>query len=212
MRGGPPADTLVSSPSALPPLPSKPALVRPRHLRVWQPGRPHRDGAAQGAPTTHCCCCSALLPCAVPLRCPSAVPCHGCWLTGRLRLAPCRPRRGRVSRRAVPDAHGLAFVCCAPPQAEGPTDVVYFSPDHGGCWHKVQLPEAISIDNIRVDPKGAGSLFIVHGQVGLSCGRDGGSAGGQPQGRRQPRTTGSPGRPLFLARPGMAGFVRAVLH
>lgn len=44
--------------------------------------------------------------------------------------------------------------------------MVYFSPDNGGCWHKVQLPEAISIDNIRVDPKGAGSLFIVHGQVG----------------------------------------------
>lgn len=33
----------------------------------------------------------------------------------------------------------------APPCA----DLVYFSPDNGACWHKVQLPEALSIDNIR---------------------------------------------------------------
>lgn len=28
-------------------------------------------------------------------------------------------------------------------------DLVYFSPDNGACWHKVQLPEALTIDNIR---------------------------------------------------------------
>lgn len=59
------------------------------------------------------------------------------------------------------------LVVMAPHKAEGPTDLVYFSPDNGACWHKVQLPEALTIDNIRVDPKGSGSTFLVHGQACL---------------------------------------------
>ncbi len=30
-----------------------------------------------------------------------------------------------------------------------PAEEVYFSLDTGGCWHTVQLAEAISIQNIR---------------------------------------------------------------
>ncbi|EFN50639.1 expressed protein [Chlorella variabilis] len=53
----------------------------------------------------------------------------------------------------------------APHKLEGPTDALFLSPDQGGCWHKVALPEAMSVENIRVDPKGGGHVFLVHGQA-----------------------------------------------
>jgi hypothetical protein len=37
----------------------------------------------------------------------------------------------------------------APHKLEGPTDALFITPDHGGCWHKVALPEAMTVDNIR---------------------------------------------------------------
>ncbi len=41
------------------------------------------------------------------------------------------------------------IIAMAPHKLEGPTDAVFLSPDQGGCWHKVALPEAISVENIR---------------------------------------------------------------
>lgn len=46
-----------------------------------------------------------------------------------------------------------------------PADEVYFSLDSGGCWYTVQLEEAINVQNIRVEPKGASDTFIIHGQA-----------------------------------------------
>jgi hypothetical protein len=46
-----------------------------------------------------------------------------------------------------------------------PTEEVYFSLDTGGCWYTVQMAEAISIQNIRVEPTGDSDTFIVHGQA-----------------------------------------------
>ena len=37
----------------------------------------------------------------------------------------------------------------SPHKSEGPSDTVLFSLDQGACWHKVVLPEAITVDNIR---------------------------------------------------------------
>ncbi|KAL4423249.1 hypothetical protein ABPG77_000041 [Micractinium sp. CCAP 211/92] len=59
------------------------------------------------------------------------------------------------------------LVVLAPHKAEGPTNMVQFSVDQGACWHDVVLPESILVDNIRVDPKAAGHLFLVHGQACL---------------------------------------------
>lgn len=52
-------------------------------------------------------------------------------------------------------------------QNTGPTDEVYFSLESGACWYTVQLSEAINVQNIRVEPKGASDTFIVHGQACL---------------------------------------------
>ena len=45
------------------------------------------------------------------------------------------------------NAGGL--IVMAPHKSESPSDVIYFSPDQGACWHKVQLPEAIAVENVR---------------------------------------------------------------
>lgn len=45
------------------------------------------------------------------------------------------------------NAGGL--IAMAPHKLEGPTDVLYVSPDQGGCWHLVALPEAMTVENIR---------------------------------------------------------------
>lgn len=83
-------------------------------------------------------------------------------------------RDGGLSWEDVADYVGIyefgnsgGIIAMAPHKVEGPTDTVYVSPDQGGCWHKVALPEAISVDNIRVDPKGQGNTFLVHGQACL---------------------------------------------
>ena len=34
-------------------------------------------------------------------------------------------------------------------QVTGPTDVVYFTLDQGGCWYAIKLEEALDIQNIR---------------------------------------------------------------
>ncbi|KAL4860184.1 Vacuolar protein sorting/targeting protein 10 [Chlorella vulgaris] len=57
------------------------------------------------------------------------------------------------------------LIAMAPHKLEGPTEAIYVSPDHGGCWHKVALPEAMSVENIRVDPLASGHVFLVHGQA-----------------------------------------------
>ncbi|GAB4816671.1 hypothetical protein N2152v2_003717 [Parachlorella kessleri] len=89
-------------------------------------------------------------------------------------------------------AHG-DLVAMSPHKSEGPTDTVLFSLDHGLCWNKVSLPEAITVDNIRqaflrvssaavavaagvvlilllsapsaagVDASGGGHVFVAHG-------------------------------------------------
>jgi hypothetical protein len=70
----------------------------------------------------------------------------------------------------------------APHRSEGPTDWLQFSTDAGACWNKVQLPEAMLVDNIRMDPSGAGHIFLVHGTACLrtpthpSCSFEGGAA------------------------------------
>jgi hypothetical protein len=41
------------------------------------------------------------------------------------------------------------LIILSPHKLEGPTDAVFISPDQGACWHKVALPEAMSVENIR---------------------------------------------------------------
>lgn len=67
-------------------------------------------------------------------------------------------------------------------KSEGPIDYVRFSYDSGACWHKVQLPEAILVDNIRINPGNSGHIFLVHGvacyktEAHPGCSHTGGSA------------------------------------
>ena len=37
----------------------------------------------------------------------------------------------------------------SPVQAESPTDYVRFSTDYGNCWHRIDLPKALDVQNIR---------------------------------------------------------------
>jgi hypothetical protein len=73
---------------------------------------------------------------------------------------PTRPyTKANVAAAAIYEigAHG-DLVAMSPHKSEGPTDTVLFSLDHGLCWHKVTLPEAITVDNIRyAGRKGAGN-------------------------------------------------------
>jgi hypothetical protein len=76
--------------------------------------------------------------------------------------------------------HG-GIIVLASHRSEGPTDTITFSMDAGACFHKVQLPEPILVENIRVAPGGNSPLFIVHGTACLKttshpgCGFTGGS-------------------------------------
>ncbi|KAL6770526.1 hypothetical protein ACKKBF_B31605 [Auxenochlorella protothecoides x Auxenochlorella symbiontica] len=49
--------------------------------------------------------------------------------------------------------------------SDGPTAKVRFTADAGACWHEVDLPEAILVTNIRVDPASAGTVFMVQGSA-----------------------------------------------
>lgn len=91
----------------------------------------------------------------------------GIWRGGQVwKLEqPCCEAGGDTGRQAgTPHVPSLTLLVCtgiyefgnagglivmARHKAEGPTDVIYFSPDHGSCWHRIQLPEAITVDNIR---------------------------------------------------------------
>lgn len=48
-------------------------------------------------------------------------------------------------------------------QTEEPAESVMFSLDEGNCWNTVLLDIALDVQNIRVEPKGASHVFIVHG-------------------------------------------------
>ena len=59
--------------------------------------------------------------------------------------------------------HGGAIVM-AQHAEHGPTDEIFYSLDGGRCWEApIVLDEMINLDNIRIEPKGASSTFIVHG-------------------------------------------------
>ena len=76
--------------------------------------------------------------------------------------------------------HGGVVVLAAH-QSEGPTDAVTFSLDGGACFHRVQLPEPMLVENIRVAPGGNSHVFVVHGSACLKtklhpeCGFTGGA-------------------------------------
>lgn len=76
--------------------------------------------------------------------------------------------------------HGGIIVLAAH-RSEGPTDTITFSMDAGSCFHKVQLPEPMLVENIRVAPGGNSPVFIIHGTACLKtashpgCGFTGGS-------------------------------------
>lgn len=76
--------------------------------------------------------------------------------------------------------HG-GVVVLASHRSEGPTDAVTFSLDEGACFHKIQLPEPMLVENIRIAPGGNSGVFLVHGTACLkttahpSCGFTGGS-------------------------------------
>ncbi|KAK9828958.1 hypothetical protein WJX72_003046 [[Myrmecia] bisecta] len=62
--------------------------------------------------------------------------------------------------------HGDLLVM-ASHQVEAPTDVIHFSLDQGRCWNMIALEEAIDVVNIRVEPKSASHVFVVHGEACL---------------------------------------------
>ncbi|BDA42979.1 Vacuolar protein sorting/targeting protein 10 [Coccomyxa sp. Obi] len=62
--------------------------------------------------------------------------------------------------------HG-GLLLMASHETEGPADSLQFSLDQGACWHTIHLSEAIDIQNIRVEPKAASHVFVVHGQACL---------------------------------------------
>ena len=76
---------------------------------------------------------------------------------------------------------GGGLILMAAHRSEGPTDSLMLSLDQGGCWDTIKLPEAITVENIRVDPHGSAHVFIVHGTACLkteahpNCGFTGGS-------------------------------------
>lgn len=51
-------------------------------------------------------------------------------------------------------------------RSEGPTSEIMFSLDQGACFHKVTLPEAMLVENIRVSPEESSNLFLI---LGTSC-------------------------------------------
>lgn len=67
-------------------------------------------------------------------------------------------------------------------RSEGPTKEVLFSVDQGECFHTVNLPEAILVDNIQTAPGNQNHIFLVHGIACLKtdahpdCSFTGGSA------------------------------------
>lgn len=80
----------------------------------------------------------------------------------------------------VGDKGGVMLI--APHRSEGPTDTLLLSLDEGLCWDMVKLPEALTVDNIRIDLQNSGSVFLVHGTACLkteahpTCSFTGGSA------------------------------------
>jgi sortilin len=81
--------------------------------------------------------------------------------------------------------HG-GLLAMARHEVDGPAESISFSSDQGACWHEVHLAEAIDVQNIRIEPRGASHVFIVHGKAcrrsptHQACGWDaaGGGAGG----------------------------------
>lgn len=52
---------------------------------------------------------------------------------------------------------------------DGPTDHLWFSMDEGECWQgPVRFAYTIDLQNIRVEPRGASHLFILHGTTCLA--------------------------------------------
>jgi hypothetical protein len=58
--------------------------------------------------------------------------------------------------------HG-GIIVLAPHEASKAADHVKVSMD-GSCWHTIQLPAALNIQNIRVEPDGKSKVFVVHGE------------------------------------------------
>jgi len=82
--------------------------------------------------------------------------------------------------------HG-GLLAMARHEVDGPAESLSFSSDQGACWHEVRLAEAIDVQNIRIEPRGASHVFIVHGKAcrrsptHQACGWEaGGSGGGGP--------------------------------
>lgn len=71
-------------------------------------------------------------------------------------------------------------------RSEGPTNKVLFSIDQGACFHTVNLPEAILVDNIRTAPGNRDHVFLVHGVACLKTDEhpDCSFTGGRSQGGR----------------------------
>lgn len=83
--------------------------------------------------------------------------------------------------------HGGALLL-AKHETDGPTDALRVSTDGGLCWHDVRLAEAIDIQNIRVEPRGASHVFVVHGRAcptraAPGCTHTGGPGAGAPPGK-----------------------------
>ena len=72
--------------------------------------------------------------------------------------------------------HG-GLIVVAKMAALGPTTKVQFSRDEGRSWEDVPLQRAINVHNIRVDPDGAGTVFVIHGTDAGSTEGDGDAKG-----------------------------------
>mmetsp|Transcript_30445 Transcript_30445/g.86055 ORF Transcript_30445/g.86055 Transcript_30445/m.86055 type:complete len:916 (+) Transcript_30445:131-2878(+) len=59
--------------------------------------------------------------------------------------------------------HGGLLLMARHRNQETPTDTLHYSYDQGRCWHSVKLGESLYLENIRVEPKGASNVFMLHG-------------------------------------------------
>ena len=62
---------------------------------------------------------------------------------------PAKQSASASAEECAADPVGVGLDAVIPVQAESPTDYVRFSTDYGNCWHRIDLPKALDVQNIR---------------------------------------------------------------